>query len=217
MAEAFNVKNPRPLFRRNLREAPAAPRGERILVRETPPESVSEGGLATPDDAKMRCMSGHIVAAGLKARDVMHDADDRIGDLVLYTKYAGVVHDWQHIVGEDVLTCAHDGARDRIPEPSVLDALRKDESKAEKKEREDRARKWETAGGYHDNITLRECRACGTLIVSERLIVMSVDDITMNVDAQERIEAGETAVVRGETADGQTQHVVERRKLKEAA
>lgn len=213
----FKVKNPRPLFRRSLRQAPGHPRGERILVRELPPESVTEGGIELADEGRQRCMAGHIVSAGEKALDIMYDGGDEVGDLILYAKYAGVVQEWQHIVGPDVLTCAHDGARDMVTPPSgTLDALRRDETKAEKKAREERDRKWQVAGGHHDNISLRECRGCGTLIVSERLIVMNVEDILMNVDAQERIEAGQMVVIRGETAEGQTQHVLER-KMKEAA
>jgi hypothetical protein len=42
------------------------------------------------------------------------------------------------------------------------------------------------------------------------MIVMSVDDIMLNVDAQERIESGVMSIIRGVTDDGRTQHVIRR-------
>lgn len=218
MADTYKIKNPRPLFRRNLRIAPAHPRGDRILVRELAPESVTEGGIALADEGRQRCMAGNIIAAGERALDIMYDGGDEIGDLILYAKYAGVVQEWQHIVGPDDPKCDHSGRRDIVVPPSeTLDALRGKESPAEMKSRTERERKWAIAGGAHDNVSLRECGACGTLVLSERLIVMNVEDILMNVDAQERIEAGTMVVIRGKTADKQTQHVIERKTIKEAA
>lgn len=211
MADKFKIKNPKALFRRSLRKAPAHPRGDRILVRELPPESVTEGGIALAEEGKERFMAGVVIAAGDQAADAMYDGGDELGDLIMYAKYAGVVQEWQHIVGPDDPTCEHDGGRDHIAKPSAtLDGLRTNESAADKKTREARERKWEIAGGAHDNITLRECRACGTLIVSERMIVMSVDDIHLNVDLQERLESGEMVRFRGETDDGKTRHYIVR-------
>src|SRR5688500_9582176 len=109
MAEIFRIKNPRALFRRNLRKAPAHPRGDRILVRELPPESVTEGGIALADEGKERFMAGVVIAAGDQAADTMYDGGDELGDLIMYAKYAGVVQEWQHIVGDDDASCEHDG------------------------------------------------------------------------------------------------------------
>src|SRR3954468_18065780 len=103
MADTFKIKRPQAVFRRQLRLAPAHPRGDRILVRAQAPESVSEGGIFLADKAKERPMVGWIVTAGLKALDVMYDNDDQVGDMILYAKYAGCVEDWQHIVGPDDL------------------------------------------------------------------------------------------------------------------
>ncbi len=214
MAETFKIKKPQAIFRRNLRLAPAAPRGDRILVREMPPEDVSEGGVVIAEQAKERLMGGWIVSAGLKALDVMQDCDDRIGDMVLYAKYAGVVNEWQHIVGRDDLACAHDGNLQLVAKPNAGFAGLTGQGDPVA------TKKWAfVEGGAHDNVRLRECMACGTLIATERVIVMSIDDIMLNVDAQERIEAGEMTVVPGVTDDGQTQHVIRRaeKTKKEAA
>lgn len=211
MADVFKIKNPRPLFRRILRQAPAHPAGERILVRELPPESVTEGGIALAEQGKERMMAGIIVTAGDQAADIMYDGGHELRDLIMYAKYAGVVQEWQHIVGDDDLRCAHDGGRDQVPAPSpTLEGLRASETAMERKERETRARKWEIAGGAHDNVTLRECRACGTLILSERMILMSVQDIHLNVDLQERLETGAMIRYRGVDSDGRTRHYIKR-------
>lgn len=209
MSDTFRIKKPRPLFRRHLRQAPAHPRGDRILVRELPPESVTEGNIQLADEGKERFMAGHLVAAGDQAADKLYDGGDEIGDLIMYAKYAGVVNEWQHIVGDDDLKCEHDGNRLIVPMPSAtLDALRGGRDK----EALANAKKWEIAGGPNDNVTLRECVECGTLIASERMIVMSVDDIHLNVDLQERIEAGEVARYRGITDDERTRFYIKRLK-----
>lgn len=186
----LTVKNPRPLFRRNLRMAPGHPRGDRIIVREFPVESTTEGGLALADTAKERYMAGTIVAAGDQAADAMWDGGDLIGDEIWYAKYAGVIQEWQHIAGKDDLNCAHDGSWDYVP--------------AEDK-------RWlETEFVPNENTKLRACRTCGTLKVSERVIVMAVSDIHVNVDLQCRLEAGTMRRVRGHTADLKTKYFIER-------
>lgn len=214
MADTFKIKKAKSVFRRALRTAPAHPRGDRILVRAQAPESESEGGIAYAEKAKERPMVGWIVTAGLKALDVMYDNDDQIGDMILYAKYAGCVEDWKHIVGPDDVKCPHDGAKDYVPQPSaVLEGLGSKRDPAVD-------RKWACVpGGPTDNVTLQECRACGTLIVTERMIVMNVEDIMLNIDSQERLESGEISIVRGVDPDGRTQHVIERAKQtkKEAA
>jgi co-chaperonin GroES (HSP10) len=218
MADTFKIKKPQAVFRRHLRLAPAHPRGDRILVREMPAESVSEGGLHKAEKAIERLFGGWIVAAGDKALDVMYDGGDEIGDMILYAKYAGVVNEWKHIVGRDDLSCAHDGNKLYVAKPDAgFAGLRGERDPVVEK-------KWALVeGGATENVTLQECVACGTLFATERLIVMSVDDIMLNIDTQERIEAGEMTIVRGTldgTPDTQTQHVIrrsEKKTKKEAA
>jgi co-chaperonin GroES (HSP10) len=223
MADTFKIKKPQAVFRRNLRRAPAHPRGDRILVREMPAESVSEGGIHKAEKAIERLFGGWIVSAGDKALDVMYDGGDEIGDMILYAKYAGVVNEWKHIVGPDDPKCAHDGNQLRVAPPNAGFAGFRDRSKesaADRRDRDERERKWShVEGGPTENVVLQEC-VCGTLFVNERVIVMSVDDIMLNIDAQERIEAGEMTIVRGEDPDGRTCHVIrrnEKQKNKEAA
>lgn len=194
------IKNPGAIFRRHLRLAPGHPLGERVLVRELPPAGVTEGGIAMAEEAMERLFAGEIVAAGDQAADVMYDAGQEIGDTILYAKYAGLIEDWRHIVGNDDPKCQHDGAWDRVPKRSAtLAALgAKADLAAEKK--------WMLAGGESENRTLRECRACGTLMISDRVLVMSIDDIIMNVDLQERLESGAMKRVFNRTAEGKTRH-----------
>jgi chaperonin GroES len=204
----YNIKKPQPIFRRNLRTAPAHPIDDRILVRENAPESVTQTGIAVPDSAKERAMNGVLIAVGDTAADYLYDRGIEVGDVVLYAKYAGVVEEWQHIVGPDDTDCEHDGAWDHVPRPSgTLDALRGGKDK----DAIAAAKKWEMAGGNNENIELRECRACGTLRATERMIVMSCKDVLMDVDLQERLETGVMARYRGISEDtGQTRFYIRR-------
>jgi len=207
MSETFNIKKPRPIFRRNLRKAPAHPIDDRILVRENAPESVTQTGLAVPESAKERAMNGVLIAAGDAAADYLYDRGIELGDVILYAKYAGVVEEWQHIVGPDNGDCEHDSAWDHVPRPSdTLDALRggkdKDVILA--------AMKWEIAGGNNENVELRECRTCKTLRATERMIVMSCKDVLMSVDLQERLESGAMARYRGIDSDDKTRFYIRR-------
>ena len=68
------------------------PLGDRIMVKPLPAESVSEGGIIIPDNAKESPNIGTIVAAGGvihcecgKARDALV----QVGDKVMYGKYGG--------------------------------------------------------------------------------------------------------------------------------
>ncbi len=204
MSDVFTIKKPPAIFRRNLKLAPAHPRGKRILVRELPPEGESKGGIKLANEAIERLFAGVIVAAGDQAADVMYDGGDELGDLILYAKYAGVIEAWKHILGKDDPKCEHDGAWDYVAKPDqTLEGLgSKRDLTAEKK--------WAMVpGGPTENNKLQECRACGTLILTERVIVMSVDDMLLNVDAQERFESGVMVRYRGE-CDGKTAHYIVR-------
>lgn len=101
-------------------QLPAAPSGHRILVRPNPPDDKS-GDIHIPDIAKERPHTGVIIAAGLNARDLMHDHGHQIGDVIWWGKFAGVLEEWDHII-EDGKPCkGHDWNRlpsfvDRVSE-----------------------------------------------------------------------------------------------------
>jgi co-chaperonin GroES (HSP10) len=187
----ITVKNPRALFRRELKDAPGMPLGERVLVREFPPESTTEGGIVVADKAKERYFAGILIAAGDQAADKLRDIGVELGDEVWFGKYAGLIQEWQHIVGDiDVATCAHDSVWELVPGDD---------------------NRWRFVGAPDDNRTLRACRSCGTLKVTERVIVMAVEDLCVDVDLQVRIERGELVRHRSETEDGRTRYYLERR------
>lgn len=183
------ISKPRPLFRRQLKESPAHPLGARVLVREFPVESKSQGGLETPDVAKERYFAGTLIAAGDQAADRLYDLGVELGDEVWYGKYAGLVQAWQHIVGPDKESCAHFGVWDFVPKTDPA---------------------WSLVGEPNENMELRSCRECSTLKVSERVIVLSVDDICLDVDLQARLESGAMVRLRGETQDGRTCYYITR-------
>lgn len=202
----YRIKTAQPVFRRHLRLAPAHPIDDRILVRENKPKTKTDGGLHVPDSAAERCMNGWIVAAGDTAADYFYDRGIELGDHVHYAKYAGVVDEWPHIVGPDDMKCDHDSVWEHVPEPSeMLETLRgKDAADAALR------KKWSYVGGPNENIKLQECRSCGTLRATERVIVMSCKDVLLSVDLQERLEAGIMARYRGEDADGKTRFYIKR-------
>lgn len=184
------INKPRPLFRRELKNAPGHPLGNRALVREFPPASKSEAGVDIPDSAKATYNAGILIAAGDQAADQLWDLGVEIGDEVWYAKYAGILEEWQHIVGKDNAGCPHDGAWERVAPDD---------------------RRWATTGIVpNDNVTLRECRACGTLKLTEKLIAMTGDDLCVSVDLQQRLERGEMRRERQETAEGKTRYVIVR-------
>ncbi len=186
----LTINNPRPLFRRELRHAPGLPLGNRVLVREFPPESKTEGGLELAEQSKERYFAGTLIAAGDQAADRLYDIGVELGDEVWFGKYAGLIQEWQHLVGEvDVTGCAHDSAWEFVA-------------------RDDH--RWRFAGTPDDNRNLRSCRTCGTLKVTERVIVMSVDDLCVDVDLQMRLEKGEMLRVRSQDDRGRTRYVTTR-------
>lgn len=206
-ATSYVVKTPHPIFRRNLRLAPAHPIDDRILVRENKPATVTEAGVDIPETADdRRAMNGILIAVGDAAADYLYDRGIELGDAILYAKYAGVVSEWQFIAGPDDLKCAHEGVWDHVPRPSAIRAALSGKDPAAVA----LARKWATVGGPNENIDMRECRACGTLKATERHIVMSCKDILMSVDLQERIERGEMIRYRGKDPEGKPRFYIER-------
>jgi chaperonin GroES len=93
------------------KELSVRPLHDRILVRRTPEEEKTAGGLFIPDTAKEKPQKGEIVAAG-KGR-VTEDGkvlplEVKVGDKVLFGKYAGTElkldgHEYLMMREEDIL------------------------------------------------------------------------------------------------------------------
>jgi co-chaperonin GroES (HSP10) len=186
----FTIKHARPLFRRQLREAPAHPLGDRVLVWAFPPEKVTEGGIHIAEKAKKKYMAGILIAAGDQAADKLRDIGVELGDEVWYAQYAGLIEAWHHIVGEDKADCPHDTVWEHVPATDP---------------------RWEPHGGPNDGRELRACRACGTLKLSEEVIVMDVADVCLDVSLQERFERREIIRYRDYDDDGRTRYMLDRR------
>lgn len=174
-------------FHKELRDAPAHPLGERVLVKEMPPMETSEGGLILTAQEQERYFRGILIAVGDQAADKLCDLGVRLGDELHYGKYAGLVEEWQHLVGIEDDTCSHDSVWDIVP--------RDDE-------------RWKVAGGWNDNVRLRSCRSCGVLKLTERIIALSVEDLIMDTNLQARLESGEAVRYRGQTADGKPRYYI---------
>jgi chaperonin GroES len=68
------------------------PLGDRLIVLPTEQDEVTASGIVLPETAKEKPMQGEVVAAGPGARkeDGTRVAMDvKVGDKVLYAKYAG--------------------------------------------------------------------------------------------------------------------------------
>jgi chaperonin GroES len=68
------------------------PLGDRVVIKPTPQEEVSKGGIVLPDTAKEKPQDGKIIAVG--PGRVTEDGkriamDVKKGDKVIYSKYAG--------------------------------------------------------------------------------------------------------------------------------
>jgi chaperonin GroES len=79
------------------------PLGDRIVVQPTPREEVTKSGIVLPDTAKEKPQEGTVLAVGPGA--ILEDGkrgaiDVKIGDKVLYAKYAGTEF---KVDGEDLL------------------------------------------------------------------------------------------------------------------
>ena len=64
------------------------PLADRVLIEPLPAETKTASGLFIPDTAKEKPQRGTVVAVGNGTKD--HDMTVKIGDTVLYGKYAGV-------------------------------------------------------------------------------------------------------------------------------
>jgi chaperonin GroES len=68
------------------------PLADRVVVRPLAREAMTKSGIALPDTAKEKPMRGTILAAGAGRRDddgARVPMDVKIGDEVLFAKYAG--------------------------------------------------------------------------------------------------------------------------------
>ena len=68
------------------------PLGDRVVVQPTAREEMTKSGIVLPDTAKEKPQEGEIVAAGpgrLNDEGEREPMDVKVGDKVLYAKYAG--------------------------------------------------------------------------------------------------------------------------------
>ena len=68
------------------------PLGDRVVIEPTPREEMTKSGIVLPDTAKEKPQEGEVIAVGPGAFD--NDGkriaiDVKVGDKVLYAKYAG--------------------------------------------------------------------------------------------------------------------------------
>ncbi len=72
--------------------AKIAPLGDRVVIKPTPREEVSRGGIVLPDTAKEKPQEGKIIAVGpgrLTEDGKRIAMEVKKGDKVIYSKYAG--------------------------------------------------------------------------------------------------------------------------------
>lgn len=71
------------------------PINDRVIVKQLPAEEKTIGGIIIPDNAKEKPQKGVIIAVGRGKDDVPMEV--KIGDTVLYGKYAGqeITHEGQ--------------------------------------------------------------------------------------------------------------------------
>jgi chaperonin GroES len=68
------------------------PLGDRILIKPSPAEDKTKGGIILPDTAKEKPVVGEVVAIGPGRRSdegKLINLDVKVGDKVLYGKYSG--------------------------------------------------------------------------------------------------------------------------------
>ena len=79
------------------------PLGDRVVIQPTPREEMTKSGIVLPDTAKEKPQEGKIIAAGpgrLTDEGKREPMDVKVGDTVLYAKYAGTEF---KIEGEELL------------------------------------------------------------------------------------------------------------------
>jgi chaperonin GroES len=68
------------------------PLGDRVVIKPTPREDVSKGGIVLPDTAKEKPQEGEIIAVGpgrLSEDGKRVAMEVKVEDKVIYSKYAG--------------------------------------------------------------------------------------------------------------------------------
>jgi chaperonin GroES len=68
------------------------PLGDRVVIKPSPKEEVSRGGIVLPDTVKEKPVEGEIIAVGagkLTDDGTRLPMDVKVGDVVIYSKYAG--------------------------------------------------------------------------------------------------------------------------------
>jgi chaperonin GroES len=68
------------------------PLGDRVVIKPTPREEMTKSGIVLPDTAKEKPQEGEIIAAGpgkINDDGKREPMDVKVGDKVLYAKYAG--------------------------------------------------------------------------------------------------------------------------------
>ena len=68
------------------------PLGDRVVIQPNPREEMTKSGIVLPDTAKEKPQEGSIIAAGpgrLNDDGKREPMDVKVGDKVLYAKYAG--------------------------------------------------------------------------------------------------------------------------------
>jgi chaperonin GroES len=68
------------------------PLGDRVVIKPTPREEKSKGGIVLPDTAKEKPQEGEIIAVGpgrLTEDGKRIAMEVKVGDKVIYSKYAG--------------------------------------------------------------------------------------------------------------------------------
>lgn len=68
------------------------PLADRVVVKPLPMEEVTKGGIVLPDTAKEKPQKGEVIAVGpgrLLDNGQRVAVDVKVGDKVLYSKYAG--------------------------------------------------------------------------------------------------------------------------------
>ena len=68
------------------------PLGDRVVIKPSPEEEVTKGGIVLPDTAKKRPQQGEVVAVGsgrLLENGSRAEMSVKKGDTVVYSKYGG--------------------------------------------------------------------------------------------------------------------------------
>ncbi len=84
------------------------PLGDRVVIKPTPKEEVSKGGIVLPDTAKEKPQEGKIIAVGpgrLTEDGTRIAMEVKKGDKVIYSKYAGT----EFKLDEDELVIMREG------------------------------------------------------------------------------------------------------------